>query len=233
MPVVSLYEFEQGHPEKAGWFRASHAPLDAWFPLHIPDMRETRSLLVRVRPDEEMLLDLFALFNDKTIVALLDRVPGREIRRFGPLRASYVSWGDADLRDADPRRHEDWEILITVNMDFHTSFEWCADAGGTIVYTVFFYLDETGELHGEVEGGSFLLTGGYPFCTEAIFRGLDERLPRGIPRLQELVDGALARFGRGRTFSRLYILPGRGERRGRRRWGSADRQVCLGLLPGE
>ena len=234
MSVVSLYEFEHDQPEKAGWFRASHVLLGAGTTLHLPDLEQARSLLLRVRPDDEELLDLSAVFNEEALLTRLDRVLGKDVRRLGlPLRASYVTWARAELRDAEPERHQDWELLVTVNLDFHLCLDWRTDAGGTVVYYVFFYLDEEGALHGEVEGGSFAFTGGYPFDTGEIFRGLEKGLPRGFAPLQAFLDEKIAVFGPERRFSQIYLLPGRGEKRGRRRWGSADKQVCLGLLRAE
>jgi hypothetical protein len=232
--LVSLYEFEHDQPEKAGWFRASHVPLGVAATLHLPDLEQARSLLLRMRPDDEQLLDLSAVFNEAALLARLDRALGRDVRRLGlPLRASYVAWARAELRDAEPDRHEDWELLVTANLDFHLCQEWRTDAGGTVVYYVFFYLDEEGALHGEVEGGSFAFTGGYPFDTGEIFRGLEKNLPRGFAPLQAHLDETIGGFATDRRFSEIYLLPGRGEKRGRRRWGSADKQVCLGLLPAE
>jgi len=232
--VVSLYEFEHDQPDKAGWFRASHVSLAAAGTLHLPDLEQARSLLVRVRLDDEQLLDLGALFNEEALVSRLDRALGKDVRRLAlPLRASYVTWARAELRDAEPERHQDWELLVTVNVDFHLCLDWRSDAGGTIVYYVFFYLDEEGALHGEVEGGSFAFTGGYPFDTGEIFRGLEKNLPRGFAPLQAHLDQTIAGFATERRFSEIYLLPGRGEKRGRRRWGSADKQVCLALLPAE
>ena len=230
---MSLYEFEHDQPEKAGWFRASHVSLAAAATLQLSELEQARSLLVRVRPDDEQILDLSALFNEEALISRLDRVLGRDVRRLGlPLRASYLPWGRAELREAEPERHQDWELLVTVNIDFHLCLDFRTDAGGTVVYYVFFYLDEAGALHGEVEGGSFAFTGGYPFDTGEIFRGFEKSLPRGFDPLQEFLDERLAAFA-GRTFSQIYLLPGRGEKRGRRKWGSADKQVCLGLLPAE
>jgi hypothetical protein len=232
--VVSLYEFEHDQPEKAGWFRASHVSLGAGATLHLPELEQARSLLLRVRPDDEELLDLSAVFNEEALVARLDRILGEDVRRLGlPLRASYVTWARAELRDAEPERHQDWEVLVTVNLDFHLCLDWRTDAGGTVVYYVFFYLDEQGVLHGEVEGGSFAFTGGYPFDTGEIFRGLEKSLPRGFAPLQAFLDEKIAGFAAERRYSEIYLLPGRGEKRGRRRWGSADKQVCLGLLRAE
>jgi hypothetical protein len=45
------------------------------------------------------------------------------------------------------------------------------------------------------------------------------------------LDAALAAFTRGRPFRRVDLLPGRGGRSGRRRWGNADRQIVLAAVP--
>lgn len=231
MPTLSLYEFEKDDASKAGWFRATHASLEGPVQIHLAGVQEVRSVLVRVRPDDEKVLDLFAFFNDLTMLKRVDRLLGRDVHRLGPMRVSYVTWGGAQLRDADPGRHEDWELLVAVNIDFHVSLPWCADAGGTLVYYVSFSLDEAGSLRGEVDGGSFLLTGGYPACSASVVEKLDEKLPRGFSSLQGFIGAGLQRFTQGRRFSDLYLLPGRGERKGRRRWGNADSQVSLALLP--
>ena len=191
---------------------------------------EGQSLLVRVRDEREEVLDLFSLVNAAPAAALLERLLGPRIRRLGPIRVSYVSRGRSDLQPL-PSAARAEDLLATVNVEFHAPLPARLDVDGSLVFYLSFWLDPQGGLHGEVEGGSFHFRGGLPQGAAPLATTLERALRAGLQPLQSLLEEAVSTFARERRFGRLDLLPGRGSRKGRRRWGNADRQVVLAALP--
>lgn len=186
---------------------------------------------MRVRAEAEELLDLFDLFNAP---AARDRVRGLlepPLHALGPLRVSYVPWKDALVRPLAPDRHAPAELLATLNVEFHAALPASVDVDGTLVYYIGFWISRRGELDGAVEGAAFHFRGGLPAGAQGVAAMLESGMRRGIGEVQALLAAGLTGFTRGRRFGGLDLLPGRGGRRGRRRWGNADRQVVLAAVP--
>jgi hypothetical protein len=186
---------------------------------------------VRVRDDAEEVLDLFELFNAEPARAAVHGFVVPPLHVLGPLRVSYVTWERALLQPLAPARHADGELLATINVEFHAALPAALDVDGTLVYYAGFWIDRARVLHGAIEGAAFHFRGGLPGGARRVADALERGMRHGLPVLQKLLDAGLRGFTRGRRFRSLDLLPGRGGRRGRRRWGNADRQVVLAAVP--
>jgi hypothetical protein len=213
--ILSLYEFEREAPDRAGPFRETHVSFEGSAAIGL-ETGEPQSVLVRVRPDAEEVLDLFELFNAEPARGRVHALLAPPLHVLGPLRVSYTAWERALVQPLAAGRHAGGELLATVNVEFHAALPAALDVDGTLVYYAGFWIDGAGELHGAVEGAAFHFRGG---------------LPGGARALSAALQRALRRFTRGRRFRSVDLLPGRGGRRGRRRWGNADRQVVLAAVP--
>jgi hypothetical protein len=230
VPTLSLYEFERERPERAGPFRETHFSFEGPASISLPT-GEPQSLLLRVREDGEEVLDLFELFNAE---AVRDRVHGllsAPLHVIGPLRVSYSPWEDALVQPLAPARHAAAELLATVNAEFHAALPASVDVDGTLVYYASFWTDRAGTLRAAFEGAAYHFRGGLPAGARALAAPLERALRAGVALLQSALDQGLRGFTRGRRFRGLALLPGRGGRRGHRRWGNADRQVVLAAVP--
>jgi hypothetical protein len=228
--ILSLYEFEREAPDRAGPFRETHLSFEGPAALSLPT-GEPQSLLVRVRADAEEVLDLFDLFNAGAARADLHALLTPPLHVLGPIRVSYVAWERAMVQPLAPARHPPAELLATVNVEFHAALPAALDVDGTLVYYAGFWIGATGTLRGAVEGAAYHFRGGLAAGAPTLVPALDRALGRGIPVLQKLLDAGLRGFARERRFGSLALLPGRGGRRGHRRWGNADRQVVLAAVP--
>jgi hypothetical protein len=228
--ILSLYEFERERPDRAGPFRETHCHFEGPATLSLPT-GEPLSLLVRVREDAEEVLDLFDLFNAPSARARVQELLAAPLHVIGPLRVSYTSWEEALVQPLAPARHAPAELLATINAEFHAALPAAVDVDGTLVYYASFWIDRGGTLHGAVEGAAYHFRGGLPAGARGLAAPLERALKAGLPVLQALLDPGLRGFTRGRRFRSLGLLPGRGGRRGHRRWGNADRQVVLAAVP--
>ena len=82
-----------------------------------------------------------------------------------------------------------------------------------------------------MEGATYHFRGGLAAAAPALSRALDRAARNGLTALPKVLGPALSTFARGRRFRHVALLPGLGGRRGRRRWGNADRQVVLAAVP--
>ncbi|HET8648349.1 MAG TPA: hypothetical protein VFO85_22820 [Vicinamibacteria bacterium] len=228
--ILSLYEFEREAPERAGPFRETHLSFEGSAALGLPT-GEPQSLLVRVREEAEEVLDLFDLFNAEGARARLQALLEPPLHVIGPLRLSYVPWEAALVQPLAPARHGAAELLATVNLEFHAALPASLDVDGALVYYAAFWIDRGSRLQGAVEGGAFQFRGGLPGAAPAVSAALQRALRAGSAEVQAVLDSGLRGFTRERRFRSLDLLPGRGGRRGRRRWGNADRQVVLAAVP--
>jgi hypothetical protein len=235
MSTMSLYVFERSGAERAGPYwenHVTHGP-EAWAWNTIFNLPDTHSALCWERPNNEDVLDLSAAANNPIALTTIDSMLTGSVSRRGAIRTSYVTWGNmpSQVTSANPGRHQPWELLATINVDFHVSTPWyCSDADGTIRYYVFFFLDSGGNLRSQIEGWYYSYSGGGPFCTGAISSGLNSAVPAGIAPLQNLLNATLPLFARGRTFNMMYYLPGHGSRSGFT-GDNADNNVALAVLP--
>jgi hypothetical protein len=235
MPALSLYAFERDAPDRGGQFWQNHISHGAgsWAWATISNLPDVHATLAWERPDNELIIDLSAAANNPLALSVIDRLLPSPASRRGPVRTSYVTWANVHpgVRAGNPGLHQDWELLGTINVDFHVSTPWyCSDADGTITYYVFFYVDSGGQVRARVEGWSYHYDGGGPVCTGAINDALNGGVPDGVGSVQSQIDLALALFGGGRTFSMIYFLPGHGARSGFSS-DNADNNVALALLP--
>jgi hypothetical protein len=235
MPTLSLYAFDRSGPELAGPFfqnHIGHGP-DNWAWDSISGLGNTHSVLSWERPSNEDVLDLSNVANNPIALARIDALLSSPASRRGPVRTSYVTWGNmpSQVKSGNPNLHQPWELLATVNIDFHVSTPWyCSDADGTITYYIFFFLGEGGNLRSQVQGWYYSYSGGGPFCTGSINNSLNSAVPSGMAPLQNLLDTFLPLFTAGRTFNMLYYLPGHGVRSGFSS-DNADNNVALAVIP--
>jgi hypothetical protein len=228
--ILSLYEFEREAPDRAGPFRETHLSFEGPAALELPT-GEPQSLLVRVRPDTEEVLDLFELFNAPSARAAVQALLAPPLHLVGPIRVSYVTWERALVQPLAPARHAAAELLATVNVEFHAPLPAALDVDGTLVFYAGFWIDAAGALRGAMESAAYHFRGGLAAGAPALSSALERAMRRGLPVLQKRLGAGLRGFTRARRFRSLDLLPGRGGRRGRRRWGNADRQVVLAAVP--
>jgi hypothetical protein len=235
MPTLSLYAFDRSGPEQAGPFyqnHIGHGP-DSWAWASISGLGNTHSTLSWERPSNEDVLDLSNVANNPIALSTIDGLLTSPASRSGPIRTSYVTWGNmpSQVTGGNPGLHQPWELLATINIDFHVSTPWyCSDANGTITYYVFFFLDGGGNLRGQVQGWYYSYGGGGPFCTGSINSALNGAVPGGMASLQGLLNTFLPLFTSERTFNMLYYLPGHGVRSGFSS-DNADNNVALAVIP--
>lgn len=235
MPTLSMYVFERSNPSDAGRFWQNHIghPAGGWAWATIYNLPNVHSALTWERPDNEAVLDLSNVANNPLALSVIDGLLTGAASRRGPVRTSYIPWSNvpAGVKGGTPGRHQPWELLGTLNIDFHISTPWyCSDADGTIIYYIFFFLNGGGQLRATVEGWRYRYDGGGPFCTGGINSTLNSSVPTGMGTVQTQLDLGLNLFAAGRTFSMLYFLPGRGVRSGFSS-DNADNNVSLAVLP--
>lgn len=235
MPVLSLYVFERRAASDAGRFWQNHIGHGAggWAWATIFNLPDVHSALGWERPDNEDVLDLSNAANNPLALSVIDGLLTGGASRTGPVRTSYVTWANvpSGVRGGDPNRHQPWELLATLNIDFHVSLPWyCADVDGTIKYYIFFFLDRGGQLRANVDGWSYHYDGGGPFCTGDVSSGLSSSVSAGMGTVQSQLDVALGLFASRRTFSMLYFLPGHGDRSGFSE-DNADNNIALAVIP--
>jgi len=235
MPTLSLYTFERSAPSDAGRFWQNHISHGAgvWAWTLIYNLPNVHSALCWERQDNEEILDLGTAANSPLALSVIDGLLTGGASRRGPVRTSYRAWENvpAALRVSDPTRHQPWDLLGTLNIDFHISTPWyCSDVDGTITYYIFFFIDERGSLRANVEGGSFHYDGGGPFCTGEISSRLRDAVSSGMPTVQAQINLAISLFAGRRLFSMLYFLPGHGNRSGFSE-DNADNNVAIAVLP--
>jgi hypothetical protein len=245
MPTISLYAFDRYDPSYAGPFYQNHVTYStggwAWNEIRYltslfnPNFDITKySVLTWERLDNEDVIDLTQNANNPIVLNIIDSLIKSPASRSGPVRTSYVPWGNvpSQVRDANPPGlHQDYDLLGTLNIDFHISTPvYCSDADGTITYYVFFYLDGGGQLHGDIQGWYYSYSGGGPFCKGNIDNSLNQGVPAGMGPLANILDTALTLFANSRTFWMVYLLPGRGVRSGQG-GDNADNNVALAVLP--
>jgi len=216
MPNMSLYTFTRNAAQDAGpFFQSSiNHGSGSWAFVTMFNLPESHSALVWERPDLEAVLDLSATANSPLALAQIDTLLTSPASRSGPIRSSYIVWGNVPsvVRDPDPGLHQDSDLLLTLNIDFHVSTPWyCSDANGTLKFYIFPFLDDVGNLMAHVDGASFHFDGGGPFCSGDIQSAIQAGLSGAVASLQNLLDTALPIFAAGRTFNMLYILPGHGD----------------------
>jgi len=236
MPTLSLYVFERNAPSDAGRFWQNHIGhgAGAWAWATIYNLPNVHSSLVWERPDNEDVLDLSNAVNNPLVLNVIDGLLSGGASRRGPVRTSYVTWANVHpgVRAGNPGRHQPWELLGTLNIDFHISTPWyCSDVDGTITYYIFFFIDGGGQLRANVDGWSFKYNGGGPFCTEEVSSQLRTAISNGVGTVQNQIDLGLSLFASGRLFSMLYFLPGHGVRSGGSFQDNADNNVALAVLP--
>lgn len=235
MPVLSLYVFDRDSPSLAGFFRENHVGHGAgsWAWASWSNLTNTRSTLAWERPDAERVFDLSALANNPLALATIDRLLTGDASRSGPVRTSYVRWDRVHpaVRASDPGRHQPWELLGTLNIDFHISTPWyCTDVDGTLTYYLFFFLDGSGRLRVNADGWSFRYDGGGPFCTGEVSSRLRDAASGAVGTVESQIRTAFDLLTGSSRFSMLYFLPGRGSRSGSAS-GNADDTVALAVLP--
>jgi hypothetical protein len=235
MPTLSLYVFERNTPSDAGRFWQNHIGHGAgnWAWATIYNLPNVHSSLVWERPNNEDVLDLSNAANNPLALSVIDGLLTGGASRRGPVRTSYVTWANVHpgVRAGNPNRHQPWELLGTLNVDFHISTPWyCSDADGTITYYIFFFIDGEGQLRANVDGWSYRYDGGGPFCTGEISSRLTTAVSGGMGTVQSQIDLGISLFARSRRFSMLYFLPGHGVRSGFSQ-DSADNNVALAALP--
>lgn len=235
MPTLSLYVFERNAPELAGRFWQNHIGhgADNWAWDSIFNLPNTHSALAWERPSREDVLDLSAAANNPIALAQIDALLTSPASRRGPVRTSYVTWGNMPsvVTSSNPGLHKPSDLLVTLNIDFHVSTPWyCSDADGTMTYYIFFFLDRGGTLRSQIQGWYYSYSGGGPFCTGSISSALSSAVPSGIAPLQGLLNTSLPLFAAGRTFNMLYLLPGHGVRSGFSS-DNADNNVALAVIP--
>lgn len=236
MPTLSLYVFERNAPSDAGRFWQNHIGHGAgsWAWATIYGLPAVHSSLVWERPDNEEVLDLSNAANNPLALGVIDGLLTGDASRRGPVRTSYVTWANVHpgVRAGNPTLHQPWDLLATLNIDFHVSTPWyCSDADGTITYYIFFFINSAGQLRANVDGWSFRYDGGGPFCTGEITSRLSSAVADGLGTVQRQIDLGLSLFASGRRFSMLYFLPGRGVRSGGDFADNADNNVALAALP--
>ena len=235
MPTLSLYTFERSSPSDAGRFWQNHvghgAGLWAWATIF--NLPAVHSALCWERQDNEDVLDLSNAANNPLALAVIDGLLTGGASRRGPVRTSYITWANvpAGVRGGNPNRHQAWELLGTLNIDFHISTPWyCSDVDGTITYYIFFFLDGGGQLRANVDGWSYHYSGGGPFCTGEVSSRLTSAVSAGMATVQNQINLGISLFARGRSFSMLYFLPGHGNRSGFSS-DNAYNNVSLAVLP--
>lgn len=209
--------FNEPYPQ-GGWAWVSHTGTSSW-------------TLSWNRPDGETVIDLAQVLSKPAVTGAIDGFLTGDISRTSPLYAEGQFWNEVPYRNQDPGRHQDLEMLVRIYFDMHIHTPWyCSDADGNISFYLFFYLDDSGALHGYVDGWSYDYNGGGPFCTGGIDDALNQAIPAAIPTMQNLIDEAIALLGPG-TYTTLYYLPGSGRSDGGDFTEDADTNVALVLLP--
>ncbi|MFI9508139.1 hypothetical protein [Nocardia sp. NPDC052566] len=230
MPTLTQYWFDERY--FGGEFLGANVQFDPGGWAEISETGGvTEGTLVRIRPDSELVIDIAPLLNTRPVFTAIKRLLGTDGKRTSRIRAAGVFWIDVPAHDGDPNRHNDYDMLVKVDFDFHIETPWyCTDVDGTIAYFLVLYLDDSGHLAGYVDSGRYDFGGG-TICSGAVGDALDQALIAGIPLVQGFLDTALSAFG-SQTFWTLYYLPGDGTAKpGTFRQNGDNDVAVVGLQP--
>lgn len=229
MPTLSQYWFEKEF--FAGPFGVFNEPypLGGW--AWISNGGSSQSTLCWNREDSEQVVDFGQVVSNSIVVDAVDGMLTGDIERTSALMANGVFWPDVPYYSKNPGAHSNSDMLVRVYFNFQINTPWyCSNADGWIGYYLFFYLDGSGALHGNVDGWAYDYSGGGPFCTGSIDDGLNNALPPGMSTLQKLLNEAIA-LDASANYSTLYFLPGNGTRSQGGSSQDADTDVALALVP--
>lgn len=230
MPALSQYWFDKTDFRGATQFLSVTHPAGGWAWINWTNSGGRDSTLVWERPDNETVVPLVPQVNLASVLSTIDAVLSGGASRTSAVRAGWIPWKHVPYQGSNPGAHDPYSLLIRVWFRFHVGTPWyCSDADGDISYYLFPWLDSSGHLHISVDGWSYNYDGGGPFCTGAIDDALNAGVPAGMSKLQGLLNSLLSAFSR-RTFSKIYLLPGNGDRSGGGTT-NVDESAALALLP--
>lgn len=248
MPTLSLFAFERQSFQQAGPFHQAHGQMNGGQGLFwegMWDVAQAHAVFAYVRADTEIAQSLSAVVNNQSVLDFVDgkfkgASPNQVVRdpeRKGPIRTSYMTWGDVDKTHvADPGAHQDWELITTISIDFHCNTDWYLPAmNGTIVIYVYYFLDADGKAQVRIEGWSDPVWDETPLPDYGLAGKVSDAMAKTLaenqPLIQSLLENALRSFAGDRAYSEIYILPGTGATVGVPFADNADQNVSLCLVP--
>jgi hypothetical protein len=228
MSTLSTYFFQDSDlRSNTSFFHRPHQRIFAKIPFS--ELQLNGSALVLERPDDEVIIDLFAQVNQQSILDIIDGNLGSQARRTSPIFTGWKPWRYVEYHDQEPDRHNDSDLLVRIFFNVHVSTPWyCSDVDGDIEYYVVPFLDPSGKVKAFIDGSSFHTSYG-SICREGVRDQLRTSVPLAIPLLQSLVDASLAGLS-DKSFSSIYLLPGAGETQGSGTV-NVDERVSIGLIP--
>ena len=253
MSTVSVFAFERQFQQLAGPFHQIHMPANsqsrklAWEAMW--SLPAVQAVVAYMRPDGEISQSLSMVVNDQAVLDFVDnqfaaapKNPNvRPPVRRGPIRTSYKTWGDAlatpQTTVTNSNAHQAWELINTINIDFHCNTDWFMSAlNGTISIYVFYFLDSSGHPQVRIEGFSDPVWDEQPWRPDFGAAGqVSIAIAKGLvsnqPFLQFMLEKALRGFSGSGAFSDLYVLPGTGVTVGAPLNDDADKNVALCLVP--
>src|SRR5262249_22567747 len=129
---------------------------------HITHLADSSASLTRVRPDDELIVDLGPAINTRTVRDAIDALlRPTTVSRTSGVRVAAVPWRLVPYHDDEPGKHAPNDLLVRVYFEIHIGTPWYVpDADGDVSYYVMFGLDEDGNLYSHVDGWSFSFDGG-------------------------------------------------------------------------
>jgi hypothetical protein len=171
------------------------------------------STLTALRPNQEIDIDLYALFNRSDFFWLIDTMPsinGMSLNnnpdslmvlislgmyhygyRTSDVRAGWDMWRHLPYYNQDPARHGDSDLLNQIAFNFHIERgEGTVDNDGWIAFYYQFFLDGGGRLGAFVDGWAYEFGGGGGLPDDAPDLGgvLHSVLPPFVSTIQSFLD---------------------------------------------
>ncbi|UOX98417.1 hypothetical protein MWG54_12725 [Bacillus cereus] len=197
------------------------------------------STLVRIRGDNEFVLDLPPQFNNQKTLSIVDEMLAGQAQRTSQIYVGWLPWKYVyrHFSNPTPTLHDDLDLLIHIFFTFHIDMPTgCANVDGTISYAVWPSLDSNGTLSAHVEGWWFHFDEGLSWitCSSQVKDKLNDAVPKGMAPLQSMLDTQLGLFS-DRKFKDLYLLPGDGNQSKTINFfggpDNVDNHVSIALIP--
>ena len=187
------------------------------------------------RPSSEVSIEIASKVNVPAITAQIDALAtegsnaGFPTQVTSAILVQIVPWVLVPYWSQRPKSHADLAMLIRLYFTLHIKTPWPAsDADVTVSFYVLPALVK-GRLVAVVDGAWVQVDGGWP-VSQKIADLAGAGALKVLPGLQTTINGNLSAVSKAQ-FSKLYLLPGKGNKTAGTWFDDADLDAVLALVP--